>query len=111
MQRIFEGDGIDNYDVTNKEMLDKYQSKVNTDGEIIFLASNPDIKIKRIGTKLLEEFEKRERGKQVYLYTDNLCTYQFYDHREFERSGEKNIELDIKGRKVPIVCMLYEKKM
>ena len=40
----------------NKEMLDKYQSEVNTDGEIIFLASNPDIKIKWIGTKLLEEF-------------------------------------------------------
>ena len=31
-----------------------------------FLAANPDLKIKGIGTKLLTEFEK-EKGKEIFL--------------------------------------------
>lgn len=44
-------------------MLAAYLKKHSPDGEIIFLAANPDLKIKGIGTKLLTEFEKREKGK------------------------------------------------
>ncbi len=111
LQKIFVGSEVDNYDMANKKMLEEYNKKVKTDGEIVFLAANPQSKVKGIGTKLLEEFEKREKGKQVYLYTDDACTYQFYDHRNFERVGEKSIELDIRGKKVPIICMLYSKKI
>ena len=111
LQKVFAGKGVDSYDNANKEMLAKYSSKVQIDGEIVFLASNPNIKIKGVGTKLLQEFEKREKGKQVYLYTDDACTYQFYDHRNFERVGEKSIELGIRGKTVPITCMLYAKKI
>ena len=111
LQKVFAGKGVDSYDDANKEMLAEYSSKVKINGEIVFLASNPDIKIKGVGTKLLQEFEKREKGKQVYLYTDDACTYQFYDHRNFERVGEKNIELEIRGKIIPITCMLYAKKI
>lgn len=111
LQKVFAGSGVDNYDNANKKMLEEYNKKEKTDGEIVFLAAKPDSKIKGIGTKLLEEFEKRENGKRVYLYTDDACTYQFYDHRNFERVGEKNIELNIRGKKVPIICMLYSKKI
>lgn len=111
LQKAFAGKGVDIYDTTNKELLKEYNDKVNTDGEIVFLAAKPNSQIKGIGTKLLEEFEKREKGKQVYLYTDDACTYQFYDHRDFNRVGEKSIEMEIRGKKVPITCMLYGKKI
>lgn len=111
LQKVFAGSGIGNYDITNKIMLEEYNKKVKTDGEIVFLAADPNAKIKGIGTKLLEEFEQREKGKQVYLYTDDACTYQFYDHRNFKRVGEKSIKIEIRGKKVPITCMLYGKKI
>ena len=77
------------------------------DGEIIFLAANPEVRVSGIGTALLGGLERREKGKRVFLYTDDLCTYQFYEHRGFERAGEVPSELDMHGRKVPLLCLLY----
>ena len=81
------------------------------DGEIIFLAADPDCGIKGIGTALLNALEKKEKGKTVYLYTDNACTYQFYEHRGFERVGEKEIVLEMPKGKVPLKCFIYSKKI
>ena len=91
-------------------MLEEYKKNNNPDGEIIFLVADPDAKIKGIGTKLLEEYEKREKGKLIYLYTDNMCTYQFYEHRGFERVQEKDIVLKLKND-VNLKCMLYSKQI
>ena len=111
IQKTFFKDSAGIYDNVNKEMLENYKKTNNPDGEIRFLTANPDIKIKGIGTKLLNEFEKREKGKVVYLFTDDQCTYQFYEHRGFERVGEKDIELDLNKKKVPLKCLLYSKKI
>ncbi len=99
------------YDKTNKEILDKYKSKNNPDGEIRILVANPDIKVKGIGILLLNELEKREKGKEIYLFTDDQCTYQFYEHRGFDRVREKDIQMDINKKKVPLKCLLYRKKI
>ncbi len=109
LQRVFTKGGVDVYDETNREMLSQYCKKHRPDGEIVFLASNPQIKIKGTGTHLLKEFERREKGKQVYLYTDNACTYQFYEHRGFERAGEKDIVLKLGNKEVELKCLLYSK--
>lgn len=111
IQKTFFKDSVGEYDQANKEMLETYKEKNNPDGEIRFLAANPDIKIKGIGTLLLNELEKREEGKEIYLFTDDQCTYQFYEHRGFDRVGEKDIELDLKKKKVPLKCLLYSKKI
>lgn len=111
IQKTFFKDSVGIYDNVNKEMLENYKKTNNTDGEIRFLAANPDIKFKGIGTKLLNEFEKREKGKEVYLFTDDQCTYQFYEHRKFERVGEKDIVLELNKKKVPLKCLLYSKKI
>ena len=58
---------------------------------------------------LLNELRNREKGKQIYLYTDNACTYQFYEHRGFDKVGEKDIELDLGTNKLPMTCLLYSK--
>ena len=73
--------------------------------------SSEDCKTRGIGSKLLEELEKREKGKTIFLYTDDKCTYQFYEHREFEKVGEKDIELEIENRKIPLKCLMYCKKI
>lgn len=91
-------------------MLEKYKKKNTPDGEIRFLAANPDLKVKGIGTMLLKELEKREKGKEIYLFTDDQCTYQFYEHRGFVKVGEESIELDL-AKKVSLKCLLYRKKI
>lgn len=111
VQKTFLKDSAGVYDIVNKEMLKDYKSKNNPDGEIRFLAVNPNIKVKGIGTILLNKLEKRERGKEVYLFTDDLCTYQFYEHRGFDKVGERDIKLDISKKKIPLKCFLYRKKI
>lgn len=109
LQSLFVKGGVDVYDQANKEMFLQYCNNNNPDGEILFLAANPKIKTKGIGSILLKELERREQGKTLYLYTDNACTYQFYEHRGFDRVGEKRIVLKLGHKKVPLQCFLYHK--
>ena len=109
VQRVFFKESAGLYDSINQEMLAEYKQTHSPDGEIIFLAANPDVKVKGIGTMLLNELANREKGKEVYLYTDNACTYQFYEHRGFDKVGEKDVVLDFGENKVPMTCLLYSK--
>jgi GNAT superfamily N-acetyltransferase len=101
--------GTVGYDTANAAMLKKYSKSAQPDGEICFLAADPTIQGKGIGTLLLNELAKREKGKLIYLYTDSNCTYQFYEHKGFERSEEKDIEIEIHGKVAPLTCLLYSK--
>ena len=109
IQRLFFKDGAGLYEDTTKEQLDKYLESNTPDGEIIFLAADPDCKIKGVGTALLNALEEVEKGKTVYLHTDDACTYQFYEHRGFKRVQEKNIVLEMPKGKVPLKCLIYSK--
>lgn len=110
IQKIFFNDGVMPYNEANKEMLAKYTKRYNPDGEIRFLAADPDSKIKGVGTYLLNALSRREEGKEIYLFTDTNCTYQFYERRGFERVGEKEIVLELSD-KVHLKCLLYRKKL
>src|SRR5215471_385591 len=59
------------YDEANVRMLEEFKKKYKPDGEINFFAVDPNIKGKGIGTLLLNELEKQEKGKIIYLFTDN----------------------------------------
>lgn len=109
LQNLFAKDGVGVYDEANKELFSQYCEANSPDGEIIFLAANPSVKVKGIGSLLLQEFERREQGKQIYLYTDNACTYQFYERRNFECAGEKEVALHIGSKNVNLKCLLYSK--
>ena len=111
VQRLFFRKSAGLYVETNRAMLDELQNHHDLDGEITFLAANPNMKARGTGTLLLEELRRREKGKRVYLFTDDFCTYQFYEHRGFERAGERQEELDMHGRKVPILCLLYTRAL
>lgn len=109
LQNLAAGKGVGAYDTANKEMFASFCQKQEPDGEIIFLAADPECKVKGIGTALLSAFEAEEAGKLIYLYTDNACTYQFYEHRGFTKSETKNIIIEWNGKKVPLQCLLYSK--
>lgn len=103
--------GPDIYDAANREMHNDYIKKALPDGEICFLAADPSIQGKGIGTKLLDELGKREKGKLIYLYTDDNCTYQFYEKKGFERAEEKEIKMELGGKTVSLTCLLYSKRL
>ena len=92
-------------------MLRTFCEKNTPDGEIVFLAADPDSKARGIGTVLPSALEKGEQGKLVYLYTDNACTYQFYEHRGFVGAGEQQVILNLGKRNVPPTCFLYAKEL
>lgn len=111
IQKAFFKGGVGLYEDTTKEQLAHYLKSNTPDGEIIFLAADPDCKIKGIGTALLNALEEKEKGKLLYLYTDDACTYQFYEHRGFERVEEKKIVLEMPKGKVPLKCFVYSKRI
>lgn len=110
MAVFFKG-GAGLYEDTTKEQLAHYLESHTPDGEIIFLAADPDCEIKGIGTALLNALEEKEQGKTVYLHTDDACTYQFYEHRGFVRAEDKEIVLDLPKGQVPLRCFIYSKKI
>lgn len=99
------------YDDANKEILTAYRKNNRPDGELNFFAVDPNITGKGLGTLLLNELEKQEKGKHIYLFTDTGSTYQFYSHRGFEEVGRKDISLDLHGKAVPLTCLLFCKQL
>lgn len=107
IQNVFFQESVGAYEICTKEMLREYRKTVHPDGEIVFLAADPNAKGKGIGTALLAELERREKGKNIYLFTDNACTYQFYEHRGFTRAVEKDIIVTVKTKNIPLKCFLF----
>ncbi len=101
----------DSYDAANKEMLAQFKTLHHPDGELNFLAVDPTINGKGIGSKLLDELKHREKGKLIYLFTNTGCSYQFYDRRGFERSYTRKIDIMVHGKKIPHDCFLYSKRL
>ena len=111
IQRSFFKGGAGLYEDTVKEQLAHYLQNNKPDGEIIFLAADPDAKIKGVGSALLRTLEERIPGKTIYLHTDDACTYQFYEHRGFQRVEEQEIVLEMPKGKVLLKCFIYSKKI
>ena len=100
---------INVYDQANQALLKEYTRHHFVQGEIGLFSVDPLLEGKGVGTRLLQELEKREKGKNIILYTDDACVYQFYEHRRFERRGEKDIVLKLSHRAAPLRCFLYSK--
>lgn len=101
--------GVAPYKDANRAMMNQYLKRADPDGEICFFAVDPTIQGAGIGTLLLNELARRNEGKLVYLYTDSNCTYQFYEHKGFERCEEQAIEIELQGKTTPLTCLLYSK--
>lgn len=108
IQHTFFQTSAGQYEIACQDMLATYQKDHHTDGEIVFLAVDPSQNHQGVGTMLLNELEKTIPHKTVYLYTDDQCSYQFYDHRGFQRVQERDIVLKLK-KDIPLKCMFYVK--
>ncbi len=104
------GNGTNSYGDANEEMLNAYRKRSAPDGEIGFLAVDPDLQNHGTGTRLVKALQKQLPDKELYLYTDDNCTYQFYDHRGFTLEETRKITMDLQGKQVPLTCMLYSWK-
>ena len=93
------------YNDANARLLKQCSNSSNVDGEIVFLAVNPKLQGKGIGSLLLAELEKRAKGKRLILYTDDGCNYHFYEHKGFRKAGEEKIRYS----DFFLRCFLYEK--
>ena len=93
------------YNDANAKLLKQCSDSSKVDGEIIFLAVNPELQGKGTGSLLLTELERRAKGKCLILYTDDGCNYQFYEHKGFRKAGEETIRYS----DFSLRCFLYEK--
>ena len=110
IQRLFFKGGAGLYEDTVQAQHAHYLQSNKPDGEIIFLAADPEAKIKGVGSALLHALEKKNPGKILYLHTDDACTYQFYEHRGFQRIEEQDIVLEMPKGNVPLKCFIYSKE-
>lgn len=78
LQRKIYPFGAGTYEDTNKKMLHEYKKKHNPDGEILFLAADPDVKIKGVGTQLLDELALI-LIPDVYLFENRTFEVENYD--------------------------------
>lgn len=111
LQNVFFKGGPDVYERTCKEQLSRFLKSHEPDGEILFLACDPTKQNRGVGTALLRALEKRSNPRLLYLFTDDGCTYQFYEHRGFLRNEETRIVLEMPRGSVPLHCFLYSRVM
>ena len=111
LEKVAHNKEDDSYDEINTELLAKYKKENDYDGEIIFFVANPDLKIKGIGTQILNELERRYDGKTFFLFSDSGCTHQFYEHRGFTKYAEKINRFTVSGEKRSIINYLYVKTL
>lgn len=97
------------YDEANARLLTAYGKPV--DGEICLMAVNPRLQKQGIGSALLQELERRGRGRHVCVYTDDDCAYTFYEHHDFRCVGWEPIEMRSGSARFPLVCMLYARQL
>lgn len=107
----FYGRASNAYDSANAELLGRLTSRTRPDGELNFFAVDPECKGQGIGTLLLDELERREAGKFIYLFTDSGSTFQFYERRGFVTVAFKDITVDIRGQDRPLTCYLFGKML
>lgn len=107
----FYGGAADVYEKANQDMLDELLKEKRPDGELNFFAIDPDTKGQGLGTLLLNELLRLERGKFIYLFTDSGSTWQFYPRRRFEQSGRRDVTLQVRGQDLPLTCFLFTKSL
>ena len=69
---------------------------------------------KRMGLTLMNRYEayllKKNQG-EFHLFTDDHCSYGFYDHHGFHKEATSQVEEILKDRKETFQVMLYTKRI
>lgn len=110
-QRTFFREEIGSYGRANEKMLESLKGRTTLYGEVLLLVANPKKRRSGIGSALLRELEKKYPGEFFYLFTDDGCDYPFYEKKGFSLEGKEQIEMELEGKKVPVMCLMYGKEM
>ena len=62
LRYVIAGKGVSEYDNANRNICFSFCKDHNHDGEVIFLATNSECKVRGIGTVLLCAFEKQKKS-------------------------------------------------
>ena len=109
--KAFYSGAADVYHQANEKMLGEFKQQHQPDGELNFFAIDPTITGKGLGTLLLDELERLEAGKLIYLFTDSGSTYQFYQRRQFDEEGRQDVTMEIGGKELDLTCFLFSKTL
>ncbi len=80
-------------------------------GCLEFFALSEKARGKQIGKKLLNEFlayQKEKNAQKIYVYTDTMSNYGFYEHMGFVRRGENEQIFDLGDEKMTNNNFIYE---
>lgn len=108
---LFFGSHTDEYDTNNRKMLQDVTQSKTFDGELSLFAVDPKQKGQGVGTALLSAFQTRKSGKQIYLFTDSNCTYQFYQHRGFEQASSVDIHEPGQSTDQKLSCFVFTRTL
>lgn len=104
LQNLFVKNGVAPYDEANRGMLVEYCKHNSPDGEIIFLAANPNTRQKELAVCAARIRRTRKRQKSIFIYRQ--CLYiPVLEHRGFELAQEKDITLKIGNKEVALRCL------
>ncbi len=82
--------------------------------EVTLFMVDSDFRGKHIGITLLERYEtflKKKGQTHYYLFTDEKCSYTFYDHHGFTLDGQQTVQEKLKDGPSKMRVMLYAKRM
>lgn len=91
-----------------QEFSDKHKGAF--DGVLTLFAVNQDCRGFGMGKNLMERlmgYWEKQGVKHIYLYTDTTCTYEFYEHRGFERLESKELQVERGGKPFQMEVFLY----
>ena len=81
------------------------------DGTLDFLIVSEEVRGLKIGKRFWNEVEsyfKERNAKSIYVFTDTMCNFGFYDHIGFSRQNEKSIEFVFGDKKAALDVFLYD---
>ena len=84
------------------------------DGDITLFAVSSEARGHGIGKNLIEQLYshfRRHKVKRIYVLTDNMCTYEFYEKQGFERTRTGSIEIIRNNKPFVLEAYRYEKDL
>ncbi|PTM58752.1 GNAT family N-acetyltransferase [Desmospora activa] len=83
-------------------------------GCLEFFAVSEEARGKKIGTKLFNElisYLRNTKANKIYVYTDTMSSYGFYDHNRFIRLDEEVTVFNLPDGKLENTNFIYEYKL
>lgn len=101
--------------IGQKELYDSLEPQISgLDGDITLFAVSSEACGHGIGKNLIEQLYshfRRHKVKRIYVLTDNMCTYEFYEKQGFERTRTGSIEIIRNNKPFVLEAYRYEKDL